>query len=202
MVSTPYAEDGRSSHRSGGRCEHRTTALRPDGGNRDRSRAVRAVQSCRDGNRSASSQAYLSCTLFLKRIAPRARKCSKSTGLWKPTGRTSRPRISGNTKRRRKKSSGRSSLSRPRRLCLARRRRFEPLSPGNATLRPAAQRLRRAAAGLGNRGDTPRKWRTPASKHALEASPVEVRLHQTFRQIGEAETCERRMQHLGGGVED
>src|SRR5438132_12089561 len=42
---------------------------------------------------------------------------------------------------------------------------------------------------------------TPVFEHPLEATLVDVGLHQALRQITQAETGERRTEHLGRGVE-
>jgi hypothetical protein len=47
-----------------------------------------------------------------------------------------------------------------------------------------------------------RKRRAPIPEHALETTLGDMRLRQVFRHVGQAESSQRRIEHLGGAVED
>ncbi len=80
----------------------------------------------------------------------------------------------------------------------------EPVAP----LAPVAQGVdqqgegRRGLASAGIVEVIARKRRAPIFQHPLEAALGEMRLRQILRHIGEAESGERRIEHLGSAVED
>jgi len=75
---------------------------------------------------------------------------------------------------------------------------LKSVRPGSAAHRPEAQTPPRTGVGLDSRGIR----RAPVLKRPLKTSLGKMRLRQVLRHIGQAQSGQRRIEHLRSAVQD